>query len=115
MILATLRMTVQPEKRSDFLKTIRGMLEPTRVERGCVSYRLYEDIENKNAFALVGEWKTQEDLENHIRTDNYRKLLALMDSLSEPPDLQFNTISHTEGIELIESILLRGSNLEREL
>lgn len=105
MILATLRMNVQPERRSDLLETMRGMLEPVRVERGCISYCLYEDVEDRNTFILVEEWKTQSDLERHIRTDNQRRILALMDILSEQPDLQFNTVSHTSGMELIEDVL----------
>jgi quinol monooxygenase YgiN len=90
-------MIVQPERRSDLLETMRGMLEPARVERGCLSYRLYEDVENRNAFVLLGEWKTQKDLERHIRTDNQRRLLALMDLLSEQSELRFNTVSHNGG------------------
>ena len=105
MILSTLRMIVRPEKRRDLVETMRGMLEPARVERGCLSYRLYEDVEDRNAFILVEEWKTQEDLENHIRTDNQRQLLALMDLLSEHPELQFNTVSHTAGMDFIEDVL----------
>jgi quinol monooxygenase YgiN len=35
--------------------------------------------EERNTFVLVKEWGTQEDLESHIRTDNQRWLLALMD------------------------------------
>jgi quinol monooxygenase YgiN len=105
MILATLRMNVRPEKRSDFLGTIRGMLEPTRVERGCLSYRLYEDVEDRHTFVLVEEWKTRNDLERHIRTDNHRRLMVLMDLLSEQPELQFNTVSHTSGMDLIEDVL----------
>jgi len=81
------------------------MLEPTRVERGCLSYRLYQDVEKNNAFVLLEEWSTQEDLEKHISKDNQRQLLALMDLLSEEPELRFNTISHTAGIELIENVL----------
>jgi quinol monooxygenase YgiN len=104
-ILVTLRMIVQPERRSDLLETMRGTLEPARVERGCLSYRLYEDVENKNAFVLLEEWETQEDLESHIRTDNQRRLLALMDLLSEQPELRFNTVSHTAGMELIGDVL----------
>jgi quinol monooxygenase YgiN len=73
-ILLTLKMIVLPERRSDLLETMRGMLEPTRVERGCLSYRLYEDVEDRNTFVLVEEWKTQKDLEIHIRTDNQRRL-----------------------------------------
>lgn len=104
-ILVTLKMIVQPERRSDLLETMRGMLEPARVERGCLSYRLYEDVENRNAFVLLEEWATQEDLENHIRTDNQRRLLVLMDLLSEQPEWRFNTVSHTMGMDLIEEVL----------
>jgi quinol monooxygenase YgiN len=104
-ILLTLKMIVLPERRSDLLETMRGMLEPTRVERGCLSYRLYEDVEDRNTFVLVEEWKTQKDLESHIRTDNQRRLLALMDLLSEQPELRFNTVSHTAGMDLIENVL----------
>lgn len=104
-MLVTTRVLVQPQKRSDFLATMRGMLEPVRVERGCLSYRLYEDIEYSNTFVLVEEWKTQQDVESHIRTDNQRRLLALMDLMSEQPELQFNTVSHTAGMELIKNVL----------
>ena len=105
MILSTLRMIVQPERRSDLLETMRGMLEPARVERGCLSYRLYEDVENINAFVLLEEWKTQQDIESHIRTDNQQRLLTLMDLLSEQPELRFNTVSHTAGMELVKDVI----------
>ena len=105
MILATSRINVRPEKRSDLLETMRGMLEPARVEKGCLGYRLYEDVEDRNTFILVEEWKTQDDLERHIRTDNQRRILALMDLLSERPELRFNTVSHTSGMDLIEKVL----------
>jgi quinol monooxygenase YgiN len=104
-ILVTLRMIVQPERRSDLLETLRGMLEPARVERGCLSYRLYEDVEDRNAFVLLEEWKTQKDIEKHIRTDSQRQLLALMDLMSEQPELRFDTVSKTAGMDLIKNIL----------
>lgn len=105
MILGTLRMLVRPEMRSVLLKTMVGMLEPSRVEKGCLSYRLYEDVEDKNALFLVEEWATQKDLETHILTDNQRRLLVLMDFLSEKPELRFNTVQQTTGMELIEEVL----------
>src|SRR4030067_3624652 len=105
MIFVTLKMTVRAEKRMNFLETMRGMLEPARVERGCLSYCLYEDVESRNAFVLLEEWATQEDLERHISKDNEQRLLALMDLLSEQPELRFNTVSHTAGMDLIENVL----------
>jgi quinol monooxygenase YgiN len=98
-------MLVRPERRSDLLGAMQGMLQPARVERGCLNYRLYEDVENRNAFVLLEEWATQKDLESHIRRDNQQQLLALMDLLSEQPELRFNTVSSTAGMDLIEDVL----------
>jgi quinol monooxygenase YgiN len=56
VILATLRMIVRPEMRSALLEAIRAMPEPSQVERGCRSYRFYEDVENKNALVMPEEW-----------------------------------------------------------
>ena len=105
MIIVTLRMAVIPQKRSDFIETIRGLLEPTRVEAGCKGYYLYQDIEDENTFILIEEWETKTDLSSHIHKDSYRKLLALMDLLSEPPEIKFNTVSHSEGMEYVAEVL----------
>ena len=108
-------MIVRPEKRSDLLETLRGMLEPVRVERGCLSYRLYEDVEDSNTFVLVEEWKSQKDIESHILTNNQRRLLALMDLLSEQPELRFNTVSHTVGMEFIEDVRKKEVRMGKQL
>jgi quinol monooxygenase YgiN len=98
-------MIVLPERRTDLLETMRGMIESVRVEKGCLSCRLFEDVEDRNALVLVEEWATQQDIESHIRTDNQRRLLALMDLLSEQPEYRFITVSHTAGMDLIENVL----------
>jgi len=98
-------MIVRPERRGDLLEAMRGMLEPARVERGCLNYCLYEDVEDRNTFFLLEEWETQQDLERHILTENQQRLLTVMDFLSEQPELRFNTVSHTVGMDLIENVL----------
>lgn len=108
MIISTLRMVVRPERRNDLLATIRGMLEPSRVERGCLSYGLYEDVEDRDSFLLLEEWETEEDFESHISRDSQRQLIELMDLLSKQPDLKFNTVSHTAGMDLLENVLRSG-------
>jgi len=105
MIQVTFKMIVRHDKRSDLLAAMKGMLQPVRVERGCLNYGLYQDVENSDAFLLLEEWATQQDLEKHICTDNQRQLLALMDLLSEQPELRFNTVTHTAGMDLIENVL----------
>jgi len=111
MVIKTLRMVVKNEKRDEVVQTVRGILEPTRwMHSGCVSYRFYQDIEDENAFILVGEWKTQEDLEEHLRTSIFKKLLMVMDLSKESPEIKFNTILYTAGIEIVKRAL--GMNNE---
>jgi quinol monooxygenase YgiN len=108
-IIGTLRMAVHSEKnRRELLDSIRGMLEPARVERGCLNYNLYEDVENRNAFVLLEEWASAADLESHVLKNDERRLLALMDILNTHPELKFNTVSDISGMDFIEGALSRS-------
>ncbi len=101
-------MKVRPEKRDGFLKTVRSMLEPTRVEQGCISFYFYQDIEDQNTFTLMEEWETSTDYDNHIRRDSYKKLLALIELLSESPEIKINKVSQRAGLEYVEDVLLKS-------
>lgn len=103
MIIVILKMVVRPEKKEDLIEIIRGILEPTRVEKGCLDYHLYQDFEDTNAFVVLEQWATQQDLERFVRSNNYRQLLAAMDLLAEPPEVKINAISYTAGLEAIQA------------
>ncbi len=106
MIVATLRMTVRPEERQEFLEATQGMLGPTRVEPGCISCDLYQDIKDENSFILIEEWERKTDFDSHVRRENYRRLIALMGLLSMPPQIRINNVTESAGIEYIGNILL---------
>ena len=105
MMVLTLRMKVRPGNRDELLQVVRRMLEPTRVEQGCLGFHFYQDIEDRNAFTFLEEWESTDDLESHMCTESFRKLLAVMDLLIEPPKLHIHTVSHTAGIEFVEEVL----------
>ena len=101
MITATLRVTVPAHRRNEVLDLLRSVIEPTQVEPGCLSCRIYQDLENEEALLFEEEWNTQADLDRHIRSDRYVKILAAIDMSSKPPEIRFNTIARTKGIEAI--------------
>jgi len=91
--LVTLRMTVRPESGMMY-RSNAGDARTYPGRKGGLELRLYEEVGNGNALILVEEWETQEDLERHLRTDNQRRLLELMDLSSEQPELR-STRCHT--------------------
>jgi quinol monooxygenase YgiN len=102
MIIVTLSMVVKPEERENLLEIVRMIVEPTRVEKGCLSYHCYQDVEDENAFVILEHWQTQQDLERFIQSRNYQQLLTAMELLAEAPEIKINAISYTAGLEAIE-------------
>ena len=54
--------------------------------------------------SFVQKWESQEALDEYIRSDAYRKILAVMELASEQPEIKFITASHKAGMELIEDL-----------
>ena len=104
MIQASLRIVAPAEKREEIVHTFRSLLEPTEVKHGCLGCHFYQDVADENALTYVEQWQTQEDFERHVRSDQYRKHLALIDLSTSPPELKFHTISETSGIEYLATV-----------
>lgn len=104
MLIASVRMTLPPEREDEMLRTMRLLLGPTRVKPGCIGCTLYREVENENAVVLVEEWESEHDLYKHIRSYEYRVILALMDMSKEPPEIRFRTVSDMAAMETIRSI-----------
>ena len=102
-IVFSVRITVSHKNKKEALELIR-YLGSTFKRPGCISRRGYQDIDNPNVLSLVEEWDTQADLENHIRSTEFLRTLALIDLSNKPPQIRFNTISHKRGMDMIMAI-----------
>jgi quinol monooxygenase YgiN len=71
-------------------------------EPGCISCHIYGDLQEKNVFMLKEVWRSEEDLDLHLRSDEYRNLLLILEMALEQPEIRFDTISSSTGIETIE-------------
>ena len=113
MIIIRITMNALLEKRTEVMQTLLSMIEPTENEKGCLSFQAFRDIEDKNGFDLIVEWKTREDLDHYIRSDRFSVLLGTKSLLSEPPQIEIHTISHSEGHEEIVWISICGGSPKR--
>lgn len=104
MITASLRLVVPEKHTADVLKTLRSLLGPTKAQPGCAGCEIYRDALDERVFLYVEEWGSREQLERHIRSDNYRRLLAVMDVAGEPPQVRYDVVSERHGLELVEAL-----------
>jgi len=84
MILVRIIMNVLPEKQKEVLQTLLSMIETMGKEKGCLSYGIFCDIEDKNVFNLISEWETRQHLDHHMGSDRFSVLLGTKSLLCEP-------------------------------
>jgi quinol monooxygenase YgiN len=106
VILASICMRPVTEKLGSVIGTIRRLLEPMRVQPGCLGFRCSRDIEDENVIVLEGRWQTGKDLEGHVRSDGFRAILSLLEESGEEPVVEFHHVTGTDGMEKIGE--LRG-------
>ena len=102
MVIMTLRLTVPPEKTVEAIEIIKSMTGPISAEPDCKQVSLYSDINNDDALMLVEEWGSQKALQEHIRSDDFRIVLEVMELSVRAPEICFNTISERAGFDLVE-------------
>jgi quinol monooxygenase YgiN len=102
MIHATIRMKMPVQKAKQAMEILRSVAERTRVEPGCISCRIYRDDQEEHAILIEEFWRSQEELERHLRSAEYRNVLLVVEMAHEKPEINFCDFSGSTGVETIE-------------
>jgi quinol monooxygenase YgiN len=99
LVIIFIRTEVRPEKRKEFSQTLQSIVEQVRRERGCLHSGFYENRENENDFLVVGEWETQKDSDDHLRSDLFTVLMGAGSLMSRPPEIVIHTVDRSVELE----------------
>lgn len=102
MVRSTIRMLIPTEKQRDALEILRSTIEQAQFEPGFVSCRIYRGVEDERAILLEELWMSEEDVQQHLRSIRYRNVLLVVEMAVEPPEIRFDVIAHSDGVERIE-------------
>jgi quinol monooxygenase YgiN len=69
---------------------------------GCAACHIYEEQGPEQAVVLIEKWESQAALEAHLRSETYRRVLGAIELSGGPPEVSFDHVSATEGMDLIE-------------
>ena len=102
MIVGTLRILPPPGRRAAVVEILQSVQGPVQAQPGCAACRIYEEQGSEPAVVLVQMWESQATLETHLRSEAYRRVLGAIELSGAPPEVRFDHVSETEGMELIE-------------
>jgi quinol monooxygenase YgiN len=95
-------MLIPVKKQNEALEILLSMSEQIQFEPGCISCRIYRDVHEERALMFEEIWASEKYLQRHLRSDQYRKILLVVEMAEEPPEIRFETITHSSGVETIE-------------
>jgi quinol monooxygenase YgiN len=102
MIQTMLKMDFASQKVDEALQILCSIIERTRAEIGCNGCSVYRDMQNDKRIVFEENWKNDEALKHHLRSEDFRKVLMVMEMAIIPPEVRFDTITESRGVETIE-------------
>ena len=106
MIVGTLRLLPSPDRHEQVLEILRSIQGPVSAQPGCVACHVYEE-HGLGAIALVERWESEAALEAHICSNAYKHILSAIELSCAAPEVCFDFVSASEGMEFIERSLSR--------
>ena len=99
MILVVIRMKVLSEKRKELSQTIASLIGSIRSEKGCKRCDFCQSIEDEDELFLLGEWDTQEDFKDYLKSERFKVFRGAMILLKEPYKMMFHTVFRPVGLQ----------------
>jgi len=59
-------------------------------------------VEDVRAILLDELWLSEAELQHHLRSERYRKILLVVEMAQEPPEIRFDIIVRSSGVDTIE-------------
>lgn len=80
MIKVIARSVIKEGHLSDALKIYQLLVNETVKEYGCISYELFQELDNPNNLTLIEEWEDTRALQLHTQTPHFIELVEKLSS-----------------------------------
>jgi quinol monooxygenase YgiN len=104
MIHSIIRIRLDVKKQSEALQILRLIVERTRIKAGCIRCDVYKSLEDDTLILMEQLWRKQEDLHDYLRSKDCQNLLLVIEMALSEPDIEFNTIISSAGIEEVRKV-----------
>lgn len=105
MLRLRLQMEFAQQTCGEAAAALRSLVGPVRSEPGCRSTRFMTEAGDRCQLIWTEEWRSIEDFKLHLRTEAFRRVLAVIELAAGPPVVEIDDVSSRRGFELVEEIL----------
>ena len=89
MVTVIAAFTVKPEHADEAIEILKGIVEESHGEEGCLLYTLHQARTKPETWSIVEKWRSQEDLDAHFKMPYMQRMADAAGMLLEPPTILF--------------------------
>ena len=86
------------------IHTLRFLASPTRLEAGCLRCRVWTEDNDESFVRYEEEWATEEAMRLRVRSEQFTRLLEVLESAPEAPRVQFDFVTESRGLDYVEEV-----------
>ena len=110
-VRVSIRMQIPSGKRKEARSILAAMIGRIRLEEGCLSCRLYQDTMEAKSLMFEEIWADEKRFQKHLRSEEFRNVLLVVELAIKSPEIRFDHIARSAGIDTIEETRKRTDAL----
>ncbi|NRT73932.1 putative quinol monooxygenase [Clostridium beijerinckii] len=81
MIKIVAKSVIKTEQIEKYLTLAKELVDKSRKEEGCISYSLFQDINDSSIFTFIEEWKDEKAINLHNNSEHFTRIVPLLGEL----------------------------------
>ena len=83
MITIVAKSLIKQGRIEEYKLLTDRLINESRKEKGCISYNLYQDINNCNILTFIEEWEDEEVIKIHNNSEHFTSIVPKFGDLRE--------------------------------
>lgn len=104
MVFSIMKLYIPVERRKEAMQILRSIPGRLEIYNEFLGSWIQERDDPCSHILYAEQWKSEDAINEHIRSPLYRRILQVMEFSTRTPEIGFYFISHTKGMDLIESL-----------
>lgn len=82
MIKVVAKNYIAADKVDQCIELVKELVEQTKKEAGCISYKMYQDIKEPSLLTMIETWESEEALQAHMASPHFTRLVPQIGALA---------------------------------
>lgn len=83
MIRVVAKHFIKKNKADEILKIYKVLVDKSRNDEGCISYELFQDVNDESILTIIEQWENKKALDNHLSDRDFKILISKTSDLLE--------------------------------